>query len=405
MRVHFSLLLFWIIYAVFLQLRGSLWDGQGKSFSESLRSLIEMLTGFSTNKELLIILLCFIILLFATIIKNFKKIKASFLHIFTPSIFYYLLILSSLVTFWSMKVFLHINYPQDRTALFFYIFFIVAAAFTFDLFTGIAVKTLSFLVVTGAIFHFMTHINFSHSLGMYKTIPENFYTQLLKEQQLNPEKITISGPMKDSYDFLNYRHGGTLNRLDEPDIMQMNCDYVIGWKALEQYYKPFYDEIDSENDWGMTLLKRKEKIKRNVLFSIDSSRQIDGKEEYFNLYLTKDTCFKSTNPLLVEFNIGWIKSRMPLQAWLVFEIDSSEGQIAYYKYIPLNHIKYNWNNFKDQRLYIVTGPLPHKIHRIISYLWNLEEKKVKLKINYIKFYQIEGNGVNIITSYPDYFHY
>ena len=51
--------------------------------------------------------------------------------------------------------------------------------------------------------------------------------------------------------------------------------------------------------------------------SVDTMKPIQGHDEYYNLFSLGDTCFKNTNPLLVEVTIGPIQSAMPYQAWLV----------------------------------------------------------------------------------------
>jgi hypothetical protein len=347
-----------------------------------------------------VLLFCFVALSVSAIAINFKQVKSSILTLFTPSLFYVLLNICLIVGFYAMKKILNVNYPEDRTGLFFYAFFIISLAFTLDLLTNAIGKVISYLVVGTIFIHFLLNLNFrKHSLDSYETIPERFYIYLLNEQKSSPERITIGGHYAREfiYGFWNYRHGGELNPIDVSDDMHMNCDYAIARKESEPIYGPYYDQVDIDNDWDLVLLKRKQKIKRNLLTSIDTLKPMQGNDEFYNLYVAKDTAFKNCNPLLVEFNLAYIKGTMPLNAQLVLEIDTADDHDVCYRRIPLNWLRYDWNNIKDQELLLVTGQLPPKIHRLICYLWNMDIKEIEFKMNWVKIYQLEGDGVNVST--------
>jgi hypothetical protein len=400
--IHGALILFWVKFSFFLQAHNQFGYSQPTGYwHTTFVPLMELLTGTTSRWMPIFISFSFLILVIGVIAGNFRKVKANIQQVFAPSLFYTILLVMLAVVFYGMKKFLNVNYPEDRMALFFYVFFIVAAAFTLDMFSGIAAKALSGFIVIGALVHFACNVNLSkHAFGFYNTIPERFYTRLLEEQKGNPEKITISGQIWGEfiYDFWNYRYKGALNLATvSSQEMGMNCDYAISWKSHENLYKPYYNEIDADNDWGITLLKRKEKIKRNLLMSVDSFKPLQGKDEYYNLYHIEDTAFKNRNPLLMEVNIGPIQSEMPILSWLVFEIDSTEGHTACYQRIPLNWLRYDWTNANNETLDLVSGQLPRKISRMVCYLWNLEQKEIKIKVNSVKIYQLEGNGVNVVS--------
>jgi len=400
--IHTLLIVFWIKFSFFLQAGGQLYAGHGKSYwNVTFISLIELLSGTANRYIPVFIVFSCVVLLIVTVINNFKKKKSNIQDVFTPSLFYPPILISLIGTFYGMKIFLNINYPEDRTALFFYVFFVLSVSFILEQFTGKLVKVLTCFIIAGALVHFMMNINFrKHSLSMYETIPERFFTRLLEEQKASPKKITIGGQvgLEFIYDFWNYRHAGALNIIDaSSNQVHMDYDYAIAWRQQAQYYKPYYDELDIEKDWDITLLKRKEKIKKNLLISIDSLKLIQGNDEFHIFYLVKNTCFKSTNPLLVEFNIGYIHVEMPLKAWLVLDIDSTEGHSVCYERIPLNWIRYDWSNIEMQKLDLVSVKLPKKIHSLVCYLWNIEKKKMQFKINSIKIYRLEGNGIDVIS--------
>jgi hypothetical protein len=288
-----------------------------------------MLSGSANSWIPIFIVVSFLFLVGAVVVANFKKIRVNIQNVFAPSTFFLLMLIGTIILFYVMHVLFNVDYPEDRYGLFFYVFFVIALVFTADQFTGIPVKIITGVILFATIVHFMLNVNFrKHSVYCYGTIPERFYTRLLEEQRLSPGRITIGGqPMTELiYDFWNYRYKGALNLVNvSQDEIDMDNDFAIAWKRQENYYQPYYDEIDIDRDWGITLLKRKEKIKRNFLTSKDSLVPIKGHDEFYNLYAMKDTCFKSTNPLLVEVDIDSITAEKPLNLWLVLQVDSAEG--------------------------------------------------------------------------------
>ena len=398
--IHLALVVFWVKFSFFLQDNNALYLGEGKNYWEvTFVSLTQLLCGYN-NWAPFLMLFCFVVLSAFAIAINIRPVKAAILNVFTPSLFYTLLNICFIIGFYALKKILNVNYPEDRTGLFFYVFFILSLAFTLDLLINPTGKAISYLISGVICLHFVLNINFrKHSLDSYITIPERFYTYLLNEQKSNPEPITIGGHRAREfiYDFWNYRHGGKLNPIDAPNEMFMNCDYAIANKEQEKVYAPYYDQVDVDKDWNLTLLKHRQKIKRNLLISVDALKPMEGTDEFYNLYFLKDTAFKNRNPLLIEFNGIRIDAEMPVSSWLVLEIDTANNGNVYYRRIPLSWIRYDWNNTDDQKLLLISGQLPSKIHALKCYLWNTGMNAIKFQVSSIKIYQLEGDGVNVST--------
>ncbi|HTB32389.1 MAG TPA: hypothetical protein VK808_10210 [Bacteroidia bacterium] len=390
--IHSLLLLYWIRFSFFLQEKNMLYLGDGKSYwNITFVSLIQLLSGTKNRWLPYIILAGSIVLTSIVFTILFRKIKTTVKSIFIPSIFYPLILIIIIAAFYVMKILLHINYPVDRTGLFFYVFFVVSVTFLLDRFSGTPVKVFAGCILAGAMVHFIFAINFTkHSSRAYVTFPERFYIRLLEEQKLNPERITIGGLVQAQfvYDFWNYRNNGALNCIDVP--FTLNDDYGIALGSQQQYYHTYYDKIDSEKDWGLALYKRRNKVKRNLLFSANSLKTIHGNDEYYYLYEAKDTAFMGAGPLVAEFTIGTVKGKMPAQLQLVLEIDSTEGQAFCNNYIPLNWIRYDWSADSGQKIYSVSSLFPSKIHRLAFYLRNPEKKEFDMRINSLKIYQSAG---------------
>lgn len=94
----------------------------------------------------------------------------------------------------------------------------------------------------------------------------------MDEQKKSEKHKTIGGYRLHElfYRFINYRHVGVLNQADPTEVIQINCDYYLATKQEEKYFKPYYDIIDKVPDWGLVILKRKEKIMRNKILELNN---------------------------------------------------------------------------------------------------------------------------------------
>jgi len=262
--VHSALILYWVKYSFFLQASNAFYIGQGENyFGITFVSLVQLLSGLQSRWIPICILCGFIVLLIFAITINLKRIQVNRLNLFTPSLFYSLMLAGIIMAFYGMKILLNTNYPEERTGLFFYVFFTLSFIFILDQFSGKLLKGITSLVIAGALIHFVWSINFQkHSSGAYITFPEIFYTRILEEQKLYPGRITIGGQYETKYvyAFWNYRHNGNLDTIDASynNKIPISFTYIIAWNKDESYYKPYYDKIDFDKSWGLALFKRRE---------------------------------------------------------------------------------------------------------------------------------------------------
>jgi hypothetical protein len=403
--IQAGIIVFWIKYGYFLQQENSLYAGAGNSYWEvTFVSLIDNLVGkenFWINAS---VVAAYVAVMTAGVyffVKNAKQ--AQWNNQVVYKLFLFLLFNGLIGAFYLLKKIAGINFPEDRTGLFFYLLFIMNTAFILDSIKPRFSNIIAIVTFVGFAAHFAFSLNFSqHSLDLYKVMPERFYDRLISEQKQSPERITIGGGMMRElpFSFMNYRHDGALNPMDNPDDMLMNADYYVSFKSLRKFYAPYYNEIDSEDESGYTLLKRKQAITRKLLYA-QGSQDVEMKkgEDYHNLYEIKDTEMASRNPLLIEFNFKVQDGDMPSLYWLVMAIDTAEGKPLYARRMALNWVKYDWpGQGKNEDYILESGPLPAKMHRLVCFLWNVKGQHLKLSMNSLKVYQLEGDGVNADAS-------
>ncbi|MES2568262.1 MAG: hypothetical protein V4565_15420 [Bacteroidota bacterium] len=398
--IHLGAIYYWLSFSFFLQDNGALYYGAGDSYWKvTFVSLVQLIFGFENSVVKYSLILLFILVLVSVGYLNrnaFMKLKELFKK---PSLsLLFAGILAALcLGFYLMHKLMGVNYPEDRTGLFFYLFFVLLIAFTFDL---VPLRYNRLFLLTGSalfIIHFAVNLNFrKHSLNVYETIPEHFYTTLINEQAKSQERITIGGHRVRElfYAFINYRHGSVLNSADPTEVMQMNCDYYLATRVEEKYFKPYYDIIDSEPDWGFVLLKRKQKIIRTQCLEVKNTVIKDNANEFIEIYSHADTTFANTKPLLAEVNFNIDKIPVPVNAWLVLQVNDSLDQTVYFKRYPLQWTGYDNNGKKNLSYSLIIGNLPKKSKKITCFFWNIEQKALSIKVNSLKIYQLDGQGVD-----------
>ena len=396
--LNLALVLFWVKYAFYLQENGALYYGSGNHsyWKTTFESLLDMVF-IKHIASYIAALIAFTILLVFWGIQLFKH-KLKFLSGSSFGLCF-LMLLSLIGAFYFLKLFFNVNYPEDRTGLFFYVLFILSIAFMLDefelkLFCVFAFFPLYFLI------HFALNINFSkHAWGFYETMPKEFFNTLLSEQKKSPRPITIGGHrvLELFYSFFNYNSTEKLNHMTPPEFICMNCDYYVAWKKDKPYYDKFYTEIAIAKYWNIVLLKRRAEIERELKIEINKEKDFKGSDEFYGFFEAQDTLLPSKNPIMAEFDISVTDAPKPFNAFLVLQIDAG-GETKYFRRTALNWVQYDWNGVTHYKTCVQTDSLPEEKCRIAAFLWNIEKKEINFKLNTLKLYHLKAEGINEVSK-------
>lgn len=397
--LHFFGLKYWMDFSFFLKENNALYYGEGESYSEvTFHTLIDLLTGWQGGTMTIYVIGCCITLfaiglLVTMLIAHFRPQPIPIPWNFLKVMLMIFLFAGSVFSFFFLHLLMDVNYPEDRTALFFYPLFILMIVFILDHFLCLwdFKERKIFLLVPALFFvHFFISLNFkNHSIPEYETFPERFYTRLVEEQEKSKEKITVGGHRLTElmFAFMNYNHGAKLNPVDHGEEMNPFCDFAIAKKKDFDKFKNDYEIID-EADWDFVLLERKEKLHRNQIRNPIQEEFREGEQEYFEYLRMTDTSFLQSDPILVELELEVDHASQPFNGWMVLAIDDQEGKLNYYKRIPLNWLKYSWNQSGRQKIHFITGKMPLKVKNMVLFLWNHNKQFIKLKIHSMNFYQL-----------------
>lgn len=400
--INLLLLFYWVKFSFFLQDHNALYYGEGLSYYKTTYlSLCRLLSGsgalWAAYAGSALLAGAFL----AAIMHFFRKERSIKIALRSRSTVFAFLTGTLIIGFYLLKKLVGINYPEDRTGLFLYVFFIIFIAFAADMVTSRYNNILPALILAAFAIHFVFALNFrKHSLVNYESVPQRFYDYLAAEQGKQQSRITISGHrMREFfYAYDNYRNGGALNLMNGPDYLQMNGDYAIALKNERHDYKRYYAEVDSEPDWNYVLLKRKEPLNRVLRMNLPLNQHFDGSDEFYNIFIkNQDTIAESHNPVLAEFDIQVKNRDVPNRAWIVMQIDTAQDAHYYYSRIPLNWLHYKWDESKTYTYSLLSGPLDRKIS-FGFYIYNPQRQHIDIAVKSLRIYELQGKGARVVSS-------
>jgi hypothetical protein len=394
----------WIKFALYYKKKGLFDSGMGSGFYDvSLKSLLDLLYGSShvllQGVAALLLAGCLFFTVRAMVVS-----RSVWTHFFAAPGIYLVAFLLLVLAFLLQQALFSINFPENRTVLFFYIFFALAVTFSVDRYWGTAAREAGLVLAAISLIGFVFSFNLSKFMyPFYHVMPERFMTYLKKEQQRSPERLTVGGHLNRemNYAFANYRAGGALNPMDVPAAMNMNCDYYYALEKEYQAFHPYYVVV-FRDEWKRVLLKRKEPMQRFILVQKHDFLPYDTAAYYQDLMKVSRQDLNGERNVEAEVEITFNRVPRPWRAFLVMEVTAADGTQLQYKRMVLNWLGDDLTG-QRRRLKITSSPLPDNYASLSVYLWNIDKDPVSLAFNKVTLSQLKGPGVGEIV--PDSYYY
>jgi hypothetical protein len=396
--INAALIFYWVKFSSFLKEQNGLTHGAGESYwNVTFVTLIYMVTGSYSHllQAVLVGISCLLLLMGVySIVKTRPRLKT---YLSEPHFWFLSLFVFELIGIWLMKKLMGVNYPEDRTSLFFYATLIFYCVFLIEKNNGVLLNSFALVFCVSLFVHFAYKLNFrKHELYIYDTFPDRFYKKLIDEQKNYKLPITIGGHRcrEFIYGFMNYRSDGALNAMDPPELLHMNADYLVAKAGEKPFYDRYYAELDSEPDWNFRLLKRRTPIENKLQIELKDKHVTGNNEFYEFMNDTSNSIFPNKNPIRVDFTFKVAKAPVPFRAWLVVQIDSLNGKLFCFKRSALNWIKKDYTNDKEYTYSVITPSLPNRFKCFKVFLWNINQEEIDVNFTSIKIYQMYGEGIN-----------
>lgn len=299
-------------------------------------------------------------------------------RIFDKRLLFFYLLTGNLVAVLLLRLLFEVNYPEDRTGLYFVLYFLASLLFLIDeLIERIPRRIVWLLLVPLAYIpvHFVFTMNLSHNSFENHKIPKRFYDKIYESYTPGEAPPTVGGykARELRWAFLNFQHGGRLGKLHGSLFPDTLCDFQIVDTVYKLNKYGLYDTVDYWPQSHFYLLKRKVSLPRRVIFQRDSIAT-NGviSDLYFNLItLEVDSLAGKTLELIFDLQID--SPATPFKSWIVSSIDNAAGKNVRYEYYALDWMRPRYAGADGHLISSMIVPVPDDAHKMVFYLWNTLE--------------------------------
>ena len=356
--------------------KGRLYYGNLDGFWDlTIRSISKLL---SSSENLLFPLLAVFIFLISLLLIFYKIIKTKKLKSFynINHLFPILLIGNLLAVLILAKVF-GINYPEDRTGIYFFPLLIGTFLFALDQ-SDLTKKQLFPVILIPFLFfpiHFLNSMNLTHSsLWSSEHIPSSFFQKVEESSNESGTVLSVGGYHMRTlcWAYYNFRSGGNLNQIQSSHYPETLSDYQIADEKVLENYQSNYSVEAMDPISGLSLLKRNTPILSHQILEINKTSSGEINSKYFSFYKGEvDSLLSET--LLIKLTMNVSSDRKPLKAWVVAQVNDEENQKVAYESISLDWKKTNWiGESKNFSASLFLYDLPKESKNISIYFWNMD---------------------------------
>lgn len=367
-------LIFFAAYLFYLKAIGDLYYGQASGFwGITVRTLITtMLNPGGTIIEIFVAIYLVAVLI-AGLYLVFKKSVID--RLFDSGMVFFWFLVGNVIAVLLLNKLFGVNYPEDRTGLYFLIYFTGSIFFFADqLATDFKQKLIQIAVVPLFIFpvHFIISLNLDHNSFENQAIPSRFYTEMLNNYTPGEVPPTVGGyrGRELRWAFLNFSRGGKLGKVQQSIYPDTLCDFQIADTSFPAAYRKLYNQLDFYQNSDFALLKRKQAASVSLVFENNNIRTADSISDLYYRFFIIDVDSLAGKFVRIDFNIDFNTQAKPFYSWLVANALNAENQQTGYEYIALDWLKTNWQGENDRVINSIIMKLPDDIHKLNFYLWN-----------------------------------
>ncbi|MBI3136177.1 MAG: hypothetical protein HYZ14_15995 [Bacteroidetes bacterium] len=374
-----------------LKKMGLLYYGSKAGFTVvTMPSLLKQFFGFSSAYLVWFFVLVSVAISVIAVTVFFRNRANSKL----PGFFTYLLAGSVLFIF-MLAHFAGVNYPEDRTAMYLYVYFIAALYFVLDVLSEKRkyVQLAGLLAYVVPVF-FVLNISLTgsvfsseerHSQKLFDLINERAWTSKF------PPTVGGYRTQEFCWFYMNNTAGGKQGRLHWTNHPGLDADFELvstQFRFNPQTYA-YYDSIYRDDATGLVLFERKHKLNRTLIQVTDIPVADNTTTGFYNLGKYElDTLRNSTLYIGAEMTLE--SPSQPFTARLVAGVDNAAGENIVYEYIPLHWLRRQYTGEENN---VLQGTLIHHVPEeavsMTFYLWNINEKPFSIRNGKCYLYSLE----------------
>ena len=296
---------------------------------------------------------------------------------FSDRWFFASLFIGNIAATFLLQLIMKVNYPEDRTAMYFYFFLVMFFCFSLDYLSR---KGLSNLGLVWLVFplHFIVNINLSHSsYWWYEHLPDSFYREVKKRAGDHPEKMSVGGYVLTEmiWTYYNKQNGGYLNDLQTKDYPSFYYDYLILYDDNSNAFaQDHYNTLLVSPISGLRLMERKEKIQLDPVFEFTHPDILNDTSEFIN-FIEQDSLKKYKN-LCVDFSCHFQNSDPFFYGFITLNASlQGNGLIESQEF---HYFRAEWNKGYDFHHRIYMEDISKSYDRVVLYFWNPRKKVINM---------------------------
>ena len=287
---------------------------------------------------------------------------------------------------------LEVNYPDERTALYFLALLILAVGYAADESAGLkpALQWMALPLIYFPVQLALTANTYTSQLWGYLHVDREIYHLAAARQAESKKPLRVSGGRMHelSWAYDNIVYGGDMQLMERLHFPDSTADLIIArddrnftsWNADTLFYNPRS---------GFALLAPRNELTTSIVDTLSQPKSYSGLETYFNVaeWQIED---KLGETGILEFHFsGWSKGE-PMHAQMVIAAQDSSGQSMSYETIPLFWIRKYWDGQRyDVRRYY---DFPPGASRAIVYLWNNSDNSYNIDFSELIRMKTIGSG-------------
>jgi len=307
-------------------------------------------------------------------------------------IFFYLLI-SNIIAIFMLNSIFKINFPEDRTGTYLYVYLIGAFVFLVD-----KIKFESHLLVLILMLPLLlVPLDFIFSMNFIKAsiwpidrIPHRYYDKVNEYYSPGEYPPSVGGYRLRHFcwSYLCFKDGGNLAQVYSGSYPGLDTDFQIAKAEEIPNWRTYYDSLDYDRTSGLYLLKRNQKINKKFLFKSDIAPMDTDAPGFFN-YLQRDCADLKGKSLYMELDLHFESKIKPFRAWVVAEVVTDKHETLRYEFLALDWLKTDWSGEQGKLKNILqVHELPDEAKTLKVYLWNIDHVPFMVKASSISFYEL-----------------
>lgn len=394
----------WFIhYSLQLKMAGELYHGQ-ISLATSLWTLFTKLLPIESRVYFYCVLVFVLVLIGFACWVILKKgfLKVSKLHIVLG--FFLGNILGAVI----LKAIMDVPYPSSRTALHWYLFFLIFLPVLVNALAGTARKlafAMSVIILVAISFNSIAHVGQKTSAEYFwntDQIPDSFYQKFIKIQTEKGHRLSVATQRTyttNTWAFLNASHPEALSSLGKEfkTDPKMNADVCIAnakeFPQLLRVYKTLEFDLSS----GLSLLQRKNMLVRNIV-STSTKSFANRSEDFFSLFSDSISSFQS-NPIQLDFEIKVSTKNEAYNGFVFVSMIDSLGNQVYYEQFRTWFFIAAEDHSRQINFNLIVDEVPKNAAVVDVMIWNIDRQEIEKIESKVALIQLsEPNEISIFEQ-------